>query len=193
MHMKTNNLINYLLAGAVSVLLLGPLGCGSSGGNANAFVGYWVKGHTSMTINPNGDQLIIDYQDAELGTRDKLIASYSQGKLTTTFPLVGPTTLAFDRQTGNLIFSGVGEFKKADPATGPEARHAALEILNAVKQAKNQVAVEKHLKAGDPVIWNDLKEYINNVDKLPNRDDYQLNPIGTDPVSKTFGDLLTTR
>ena len=86
--MKTIKLANFIIISAFLGCLLVSLGCGSGGGSANAFVGYWVKDHTSMTINPNGDQLIIDYRDAELGTRDKLIATYSQGKLSTTFALI---------------------------------------------------------------------------------------------------------
>jgi general secretion pathway protein G len=114
-------------------------GCGGGGGGGSEFVGTWVKNGDTVSISKNGKDFLVVYEDANLRSTDKLVASYAGEKLTTTFPLIGPTALVIDKTSGNLVFSGVGEFKKLSDAEAAKVKEAEAAKIKHLAQ-KDQIA-----------------------------------------------------
>jgi hypothetical protein len=95
-----------------AVLTLAFAGCGGDGAK---FVGAWKASNgDSVAISKSGGQFVIEYRNKYLQTVDKLVGTCSGEKMTTSFPLVGETSLLVDGKSGNLIFSGIGEFQRSN-------------------------------------------------------------------------------
>lgn len=78
----------------------------------NDFVGDWISNSSTLNIAKLNDGFLLTWNHKSSGVSEKLVGSYSDGKITTTFPMIGPASLVINNSNGELIFSGVGVFKK---------------------------------------------------------------------------------
>lgn len=193
--------------GTIAILAICQAGCGNGGGNE--FLGKWKTAYDGwepgyfqnvMDITRNGQQFLLDYQliayTGHVYSEDKLVATYSDGKLSTTFPKIGQTSIIVDQKTGNLIVSGGLEFKKLT-AEGLaildkkkkdyEIRSQVHDAITVLDAAMYKYADEHHLQVGESITLDDLKKYLPNgeIPKDPTGGHFIVTKIGETPTEST--------